>query len=247
LFRRLNDIIKSGQPPVELDKMFNRRRIAHKKLLSSHGDASRFFVTFLDNHDLDQRFYYQPPNSPHQFDDQLVLALTCLFCLQGIPCVYYGTEQGLHGAGTRREYVREALWGKPQAFDHQHPFYLAIQQLCTVRREYPALRYGRQYFRDLSGNGSDWGPSEFRHGVIAFSRILDDKELVVVANTSTQGSDITIHVQVDSGLNSVGTFVHLIYANPWSTVMPSSVMKLGERVGVQLVLKPMQVQVFTTS
>lgn len=247
LFRRLEDVIKKGMPPIELDRMFSRRRIAHRKLLSSHGEASRFFVTFLDNHDLDQRFHYQPPNSPHQLDDQLVLALTCLFCLQGIPCVYYGTEQALHGIGNRREYVREALWGKSQAFDSNHPFYQAIQKLSTIRREHPALRYGRQYFRDLSGNGTDWGPSEFPHGVIAFSRLLDDKEIVVVANTKTQAPDITVHVQVDPDLNSAGTPVRLLYANPAPTVLPSGVVKVGGRMGVKLVLKPMQVQVFTAS
>lgn len=247
LFRRLNDIIKTGTPPVELENMFKRRRVAHRKLLSSHGDASRFFVTFLDNHDLDQRFYYQPPGSPNQFDDQLVLALTCLFFLQGIPCVYYGTEQALHGIGKRREFVREALWGKPQAFDHQHPFYLAIQQISTIRSEQPALRYGRQYFRDLSGNGADWGPSTFPFGVISYSRILDDKEIVVVANTNTQAPDVSVHVQVDPDLNPTGTPVRLLYSNPVAAVMPSDVLKVGDRVGVKLVLKPMQVQVFTGS
>jgi len=245
LFRRLNDIIKTGTPPVELDKMFSRRRLAHRRLLSSHGDASRFFVTFLDNHDLDQRFYYQPPNSPHELDDQLVLALTCLFCLQGIPCVYYGTEQALHGIGNRREYVREALWGKHQAFDRQHAFYLAIQQLSIMRSDHPALRYGRQYFRELSGNGTEWGPSEFRNGVIAFSRILDDKEIIVVANTNTRAPDITVHVQVDPDLSGAGTPVRLVYANPIAAAVPGSVVKVGDRVGVKLVLKPMQVQVLT--
>ena len=36
----------------------------------------------------------------HKFDAQVTLGVACLFGLQGIPCVYYGTEQGLHGRGT---------------------------------------------------------------------------------------------------------------------------------------------------
>ena len=56
----------------------------------------------------------------------MTLALALLFTLQGIPCIYYGTEQGLSGTiapdGTpdlgANESVREALWGKtPIAFD----------------------------------------------------------------------------------------------------------------------------------
>ena len=39
------------------------------------------------------------PADPERYDDQATLGLGCLFTLQGIPCVYYGTEQGLHGAG----------------------------------------------------------------------------------------------------------------------------------------------------
>ena len=122
-----------------------------------------------------------------------------------------------------------------------------MQELSAIRRDHPALRYGRQYFRDLSGNGTDWGPSEYPNGVIAFSRILDDKEVVVVANTKTQGPDITIYVQVDPDLKSVGAPVRLLYANPAPGVMPSSVVTIGGRAGVKLVLKPMNVQVFTVT
>ena len=81
------------------------------------------------------------------------MAVACLFALQGIPCLYYGTEQGLHGGGNSPEAVREALWGKPNAFDRDHPFYQAVRQVSAMRENQPALRYGRQYFRPISGNG----------------------------------------------------------------------------------------------
>jgi glycosidase len=80
-----------------------------------------------DNHDQHERI--QHPSTP---SDQVTLALTLLFSLQGIPCVYYGTEQGLAGTvkpdGTpdpnSNESTREALWGKtPVAFDQTHPIY----------------------------------------------------------------------------------------------------------------------------
>ena len=81
--------------------------------------------------------------------------------------------------------------------------------------------------------------------MIAFSRILDDKEIIVVANTNTRAPDITVHVQVDPDLSGAGTPVRLVYANPIAAAVPSSVVKVGDRVGVKLVLKPMQVQVLT--
>ena len=45
------------------------------------------------------------------------MGLACLYSLPGVPCLYYGTEQGLHGHGSDPA-VREALWGGP-GFDPQ--------------------------------------------------------------------------------------------------------------------------------
>jgi hypothetical protein len=41
------------------------------------------------------------------------------------------------------------------------------------------------YFRPVAGNGSDFGQSSGAGGVVAFSRILADGEVVCVANTNT--------------------------------------------------------------
>jgi hypothetical protein len=100
--------------------------------------------------------------------------------------------------------VREALWGKPNGFDVSHPLYQALQKILQVRNDKPALRYGRLYFRPISGDGCNFGISPFPSGVIAFSRILNDREVVVVANTSTQ-QWFTDEVIVDRQLNPAGS------------------------------------------
>ena len=46
--------------------------------------------------------------------------------------------------------------------------------------------YGRQYFRPLSGVGVHFGISPCSGGVLAFSRVLNDQEVLVVANTTQQ-------------------------------------------------------------
>ena len=66
-----------------------------------------------------ERIRFVDPANPHKFDDQVTLGLGCLYSLPGIPCLYYGTEQGLHGDGND-EAVREALWGGP-GFDRTNP------------------------------------------------------------------------------------------------------------------------------
>ena len=206
--------------------MYQERKIVEQDVISSHGEATRFFVTFLDNHDQHARFYYRDPADPHRFDDQATMGFACLFALPGIPCLYYGTEQGLHGNGDSDQNVREALWGKPQAFDPSHPFYAAIQRISRVRGEQPALRYGRFYFRPISGNGVQFGVSTFPGGVLAFSRVLNDEEVLVVANTSTEAAFVGV-VIVDANLNPPGSRFEVLFANRNAPVKPGLVRSTG--------------------
>ena len=169
-------------------------------------------MTFLDNHDVGQRFYFSDPGTPNRFDDQLTLGLACLMSLQGIPCLYYGTEQGLHGNGGKDLSVREALWGKgSNAFDRTHPFYQGLPSIAAVRAKQPALRYGRLYFRPLSGDGVHFGISPFSGGVLAFSRVLNDQEVLVVANTNTQ-SRFQGEVIIDTALNPAQADYEILFS-----------------------------------
>ena len=213
LFFTLPKVAKGQIPPSAVIGMYEHRKRVEKNIISSHGEASRFFVTFVDNHDQRERFFYRAPDEPLKYADQLTLGVGCLFTLLGIPCLYYGTEQGLHGSGPEDSAVREALWGKePDAFDGTHPFFQAISNLAAVRKNQPALRYGRQYFRPISGNGGQFGISTFQEGVLAFSRILNNQEVVIVANTSTR-EGWSGEVIVDMALNPAGSEYKPIFTN----------------------------------
>src|SRR5262249_54338517 len=107
---------------------------------------------------------------------------------------------------------REALWGKGSAFDRSHPIYQALQAIARVRREQPALRYGRQYFRPISGDGRTFGLSPFPGGVMAVSRILNDQEGITIANTSLQ-QPFQGEVIVERELNPVGNRYQVLYSN----------------------------------
>jgi glycosidase len=196
------------------------------------------------------------PANPTKFDDQLTLGLACLYCLPGIPCLYYGTEQGLHGAGSD-EAVREAIWGGP-GFNGESDFYQHIQQIATVRAQQSALRYGRFYFRPLSGDGVNFGVSGFPQGVIAFSRILNDQEVVVAANTNlTQSQQLDVIIEIM--LSSEGDTFEVLYSNQSGPQAPQPVrIALQGTVTVQEVdgstgtgplhvirvsLQPMEVQI----
>jgi glycosidase len=260
LFNSLKPVVKGFAAPSTVVGMYQNRKNVEKDVLSSHGDATRYFVTFLDNHDVKQRIRYVDPNNPTQFDDQVTLGLACLYSLPGIPCLYYGTEQGLHGAGSDPA-VREALWGGP-GFDEQSDYYMHIQQIAAVRAQQSALRYGRFYFRPLSGDGTSFGVSGFPQGVVAFSRILNDQEVVVAANTNpTQAQQLDVIVEIL--LSAEGEVFTVLYSNQAGPLAPqpvrivpqgaATVQEVDGSTGqgplhvVRVNLRPMEVQILRRS
>ena len=226
LYFTLKPIMKGFTAPSAVAATFELRKNVERDILSSHGDATRFFVTFLDNHDVKERIRFVQPGDEHRFDDQVSLALACLNCLPGIPCLYYGTEQGLHGRGKDNdEAVREAMWGGP-GLDENSSFYRTIQAIIAVRNTRMALRYGRFYFRPVSGDGQNYGISPFPAGVLAFSRILADDEVLTVANTDPSQSH-SLDIIVDSTLNTVGITYRVLYSNKNDPLMPGPVKQTG--------------------
>lgn len=219
LFYKLPLVAKAMAGVELIRQVFDDRKAAEAGQLSSHGEAGRYFVSFVDNHDQHQRI--QHPSTPV---DQVTLALAVLFSLQGIPCLYYGTEQGLSGTvapdGTpdlnTNESVREALWGKPAAFDKSNSKYKIIKALASLRANELPLCYGRLYFREISGNGTDFGHSSGIGGVIAFSRVLVDREVLVVANTHPS-QDFRGSVIVDRDLNATPRTMKVAFSNRGNT------------------------------
>ena len=256
LFFNLKSVVKGFTAPSDLVGMYQLRKSIESGVLSSHGDATRFFVTFLDNHDVKERLRFAQPGNEHEFDDQVTLGLGCLYSLPGIPCLYYGTEQGLHGSGSDPA-VREALWGGP-GFQAGSSYYQQIAQLAEVRAGTPALRYGRFYFRPISGDGRNFGLSTFPQGILTFSRILMDQEVVVAANCSASESR-DFDVIVDSTLNPPAARFRVLYSNKSGAQGPDpaqdkpagsvSVQEVDGSVGtgplrsIRVTLAPLEVQI----
>jgi len=189
LYFILEEVIKGFSTPELLRQRYDR----FKTLYSDHGQAGRYFVTFVDNHDQMSRPYrrFMNNNSIHQ---QAVLAIGYLLTSQGIPCIYYGTEQGFDGGGDNDSYVRECMFGGQWGafdtkgvhfFNDQHPIYKGIKAVASVRKQEPALRYGRQYFRETSTDGNYFSYPNSGQCVLAFSRILDTDEVLVVLNLTS--------------------------------------------------------------
>jgi len=100
-------------------------------------------------------------------------------------------------------------------FDDQSPFYQHIKVLAKIRREQPALRYGRMHFREVSWDGRSFAHPSLAHrlAMIAFSRLLDQDEILVAINLSSE--ERRIWVGVEEGLYpSGGEMVSLMRGVP---------------------------------
>lgn len=85
-------------------------------------------------------------------------------------------------------------------FDPQNQVYVRIAAIAALRRDYPVLRYGRQYARPISLSGKSFslpGPGE----IVAWSRTLDDEEMVCILNANGLAS-LGADVLVDANLNT---------------------------------------------
>ncbi len=207
LYFILEEIIKGFSNPDYLRQRYER----FKTLYADHGEASRYFVTFVDNHDQMSRPYRRfMHRNPHL--QQAVLAIGYLLTSQGVPCIYYGTEQGFDGGGDNDRYVRECMFGGQWGafdttgahfFNDQHQIYQGIKSIARIRAQEPALRYGRQYFRETSGDGHWFGHPANGQCTLAFSKILDTDEILVALNLDA--SDRQDCITVDRNLTPPGS------------------------------------------
>jgi glycosidase len=72
------------------------------------------------------------------------------------------------------------------AFDTTSPAYRRIEALCATRARHPVLRVGRQYQRPIRVFGDFALPAPGE--LIAWSRILDTDEAVVIVNPNGEGA-----------------------------------------------------------
>jgi hypothetical protein len=95
-----------------------------------------------------------------------------------------------------------------QCFDPDSPAYLRIMALCAARRRHAVLRIGRQYARQirLPFTGFEFPAAG---EILAWSRILDNQEAVVVVNSNgdaERGGDVVVTAEL-SGLETEFTVV----------------------------------------
>ena len=166
----MNDVFIYGKPTANLSAQLDRTSIYDASVRGQ-------MVNFLDNHDKPRVMSAAKFNGDTR---RLKGALTWLYTAPGVPCLYYGTEQGFNG-GTD-PFNREDMWDGQfefgpslgDNFSTQSELFGYVRQLNQFRADYPALAYGTftQRWQDATGPG-----------LYAFSRHLSNREVVVTFNT----------------------------------------------------------------
>ncbi len=212
----LRDVIKGFAGP---ETLFNRLEAQRNRALN-RGEMGRYLVTFGDNHDR----FWQPGRIGWQAPTgQIIAIIGYLLCSLGTPCIYYGTEQGFEGHGgdnAMREAMFDAGPGGKNRLNTKCEIYTEIAAIAAVVRSNSVLRFGRMYFRQISGDGINFG---FPYGTaytLAFSRLLYGREVLVAYNVSTaQRNDRVI---VDAAFHAAGDQMSYLYGNAGTVTVAAS-------------------------
>jgi alpha-amylase len=174
-FQVFDDVFKHGAATKKIEDLYNLRATNYGTAPQEGGigvaphDA---LVNFMDNHDV-PRFLYGEAD-----DAALRLALAFLFTEDGVPCLYYGTEQGFAGGNDPAN--REPLWWSDYRTDG--PLFQYTATLTRLRKAYAALRRGDFAIKWASDRTT--GEDAY---VLAFERSVDDSRALVVMNTGKAG------------------------------------------------------------
>jgi glycosidase len=196
----LEGVVKGGSQTEELKSLYNRRISNYcsdstkncEDVKNTHGAyPTSLLVNFLDNHDVG-RWLWTPTGSETTKRSSLHVALMYQLTMDGIPCIYYGTEQNFSGGNDPAN--REDM--EPSHFDTTNSTFKLIQMLIKIRKAYEPLKTGNYNIVYSSTNNDK---------VFAFERITQNGKgaLVVVNFNDSVDSTTTINTSLTGTLKNV--------------------------------------------
>jgi alpha-amylase len=180
-FTAIRDVFQDSLDTQRIQDLWTQRLVDYGSVPQMGGTGvspQKTLVNFLDNHDV-PRFLFSGKGTA-----ALHNALLFIFTEDGIPCVYYGTEQELHGGNDPAN--REDLW--TTGYKTDGPTFQWLQKLTGLRKKYSSLRKGDQKVV-WSTTRKDAEPDA---GILAFERAGGDAgpayTLVVINSSPTHKS-----------------------------------------------------------
>ena len=224
---KLEGLMKGETNPEEYFNLFRNSLLVQK---GSHVWFKDKVVTMINDHDQVCKGEHKERFCADGDGNKLALAALALNVMTlGIPCIYYGTEQRFDGRGDGNgadRYIRETLFGGPfgafrskerNFFDETSDLFRELSAILKLRlrEDKLVLRRGRQYLREISGDGFNFGLPRMMGGrllsLVAWSRILDKTEMVLAINTDPDYAR-KAWVLVDAGLHPAGSKLKCVYS-----------------------------------
>src|SRR5262249_5157863 len=184
----------------------------------------------------------------------------------GIPCIYYGSEQGFDSGGRPNGsdlVPRENMFGGRLGglctqgrhfFNEDGDLYRALAALMDLRKKLLPLRRGRQALHRISGDGVTFGVphrlGERMRSLVAWSRLFVDQEVLIAVNTDHE-QPVTAHSTVAPTFRFEGDRFHLVfwYAPKSAAAPPPSLIveRRGRFLTVQMTLPPGGFAIYQTA
>jgi alpha-amylase len=184
-FNVFDGVFKNGGPTQNISDQLARKASKYATVANDDGigvPATAAMVNFMDNHDV-TRFLFDKPSTA-----ALQNALAFLFTEDGIPCIYYGTEQEFNGGNDPTN--RERLWDT--GFRTDGGTFQWIQKMIKIRKAYSPLRRGVMTMDYTTTHTA----MEEDAGMAAFERADGTHKILVVLNTSDAKQSETSQAQM---------------------------------------------------
>jgi glycosidase len=247
---KLEYLVKGWRNPAEYFDLFRNSLLVQK---DSHTWFRNKVVTLFDDHDQVRKGGNKARfcAGDAAFQKHVVAAIGLEATTLGIPLIYYGTEQAFDGEGGNDRYIRECLFGGAfgafrsrgrHFFNEDHPVYREVARILGLRRRMIPLRRGRQYLRQISGDGTNFGYPTLVGGemrsVVPWSRLFDGQEVLCALNTDAHNARTAWSV-IDHDLHQAGQRFRCVYSTDTAQTGTSApVEDRGAIRAVRLTLPP---------
>jgi glycosidase len=195
--------------------------------LAGHRWYRNQVVTLVDDHDQIRKGLSKSRFcGEERFRDLAFNVMAVQLTTMGIPCIYYGSEQGFDSGGRPNGsdlVLRESMFGGRfgsfcsqgrHFFNEDGDLYQALAALIALRKKLLPLRRGRQALHHISGDGVTFG---LPHGLgdrmrslVAWSRLFVDQEVLLALNTDEK-EPVTAYSTVAPTFRVEGDQFHLIF------------------------------------
>ena len=178
-----------------------------------------------------------------RFRDLAFNVMAVQLTTMGIPCIYYGSEQGFDSGGRPNGsdlVLRENMFGGRfgglctqgrHFFNEDGDLYRALAALIDLRKKLLPLRRGRQALHRVSGDGVTFSLphrlGDRMRSLVSWSRLFIDQEVLIAMNTD-EAQPVTAYSTVAPTFRVEGDQFHLIFwYAPKSAAPPPSDLDCG--------------------